>query len=110
LAEWIGDRRSDKKSGIIDKLGIGLENMIIETFPWWSWDPVGDSHKKIVEEIKEFYIINKIKPREKSSQATPDEIRLARWISQRKKNKKAGKLDSELEALIRKELPWLCVE
>ena len=105
FASWIGSRRQNKKEGT---LNVDLESHIISTFSWWSWDKFGDSHKKIMNEISDFYKKYNDAPNQRGKRE--NERKLGIWIQGRRKYKKDGNLDAELEALIKKELPWLSLE
>jgi sulfur relay (sulfurtransferase) DsrC/TusE family protein len=99
LATWISHRREDKKKGILDA---ELEAKII-TLPWWSWDPFTDAHTKAIEDLKLFYETYKEVPISRGKR--PNEKTLATWMSARRKDKKKGKLDAEIEAQVLT-LPW----
>ena len=95
LFKYISHRRGDKKTG---DLSPELEEKIIKELPWLSWDPIFDSHLKIIEEIGEFYNIWGEKP--KNGGKRDHESRLASWIATRRKNKKVNKLPANLEKAI----------
>ncbi len=99
LTIWIENRRRDKKMG---RLSAELETNIL-TLPWWSWDPVADSHQKTIEDLKEFYQTYQEAPYDKGTR--PNEKKLASWIGTRRIDKREGKLSAELEAHILT-LPW----
>ena len=103
LAIYIMSRRKDKKNG---KLTLELEKQIIEDLPWFRWSPFIEEHIKMIKLLKEFYEKYNKKPTYYIKNSI-DENSLSMWIGSRKKNKKNGKLDKELEDLIKEECPWL---
>jgi len=105
LATWIFERRKDKKKGRLDD---DFESAILKAFPWWSWDPNGDSRIQNIKCILEFYTKYGETPKKGGSRGSENELAL--WISYCRQRKRMGKLGDDFEVLIRKELSWLSLE
>ena len=101
LSRCIGIRRREKRNEVLSK---ELEAKILSTFPWWSWDPITDSHNKTITDLKTFYEIYKEEPKQREMR--PNEKTLAKWVVRRRQEKKKGVLSKELEAKILSDLPW----
>jgi hypothetical protein len=98
LACWIQNRRRDKKKGENSELC----DRINSEFSWWSWDPFVDEHEKTIQHLHAFYA-KFGKPKQDGLREKEDF--LARWICQRRIDKKKGK-NSELCARIHSEFSW----
>ena len=103
LSTYISIRKRDKKAG---ELPIEVEELLFKELPWLL---LGNSdwehHLKTIEELVKFYNTYNEPPKGRGSRT--DESRLANYISNRKKDKKAGKLSEELENIIKEKLAWL---
>ena len=101
LVSWIGNRRTSAKLG---KVSDDLKEQIKTSCPWFSWNTIIDGHVRKIKELKEFYEKYNELPKQKGTRE--NEKILAEWISSCCKNKKNGKLDTELETKIMTECPW----
>ena len=99
LATWVHKRRGNKKDGT---LSTELEGTIM-TLTWWSWEPIADNHRTIIEDIKIFYDTYQEVPVKNGKR--PNEAHLASWISNRRTHKKNNTLSDELEVMIMT-IPW----
>ena len=81
-----------------------LKEQIKTSCPWFSWNTIIDGHVRKIKELKEFYEKYNELPKQKGTRE--NEKILAEWISSCCKNKKNGKLDTELETKIMTECPW----
>lgn len=104
LYEYLNSRKKDKREG---SLKPEVEELITSKLPWMSFEKsVMKQHIKTIEQLKEFYDTFKNKPRQRGTR-TDNENSLALYISSRKKDYKAGKLNSQVNEMIKEKLPWL---
>ena len=101
LSTWIQHRREDRKKG---RLNIDLETAIENALPWFSWDPIGESHAKMILDMQSFYEAFQDAPVSRGERE--NEKTLSKWIQHRKEEKKKGKLSIDLETKIKSSLPW----
>lgn len=101
LAIWMCNCRRKKKN---NKLDAALENKINEYLPWFSWNPFNDAHIKALQLTIAFY--NEFKEAPKQRGKRLNEKICANWIGDRRKDKKKGILDPELEKKIIEKIPW----
>ena len=103
LSAWMGSRRNDKKKG---RLSEELEKIISDSIPWFSWDPIQDMHKKMISDIVTFYKKYKYCPKQKGVLENGNEAKMATYISNRRHDKKLGKLTLDIENSINEKMPW----
>jgi superfamily II DNA or RNA helicase len=101
LATWTGHRRKDNKNGTLDS---DLKGQIECQLPWWSWNPIADSHTKAILDLVAFHDEHREAPKHEGTR--PGEKELATWTSNRRNNKKKGTLSSDLKEQIERKLPW----
>jgi sulfur relay (sulfurtransferase) DsrC/TusE family protein len=106
LAEYLSDRRKDKKKG---KLSIELENQLTSKLPGFNFitdkEKKANIHTNNINNLKDFYEKYNEKPRERGDRIL--EKFLAKYISHQRDNKKKGKLSAELEKQIKDSCPWI---
>jgi len=103
LWHYILGQRAAKRKGIIEK---DLEELILKELPWFRWNVFDAQHTKSIEQLKLFYETYHDEPKKNGIRADGNEKNLCNYIGDRRKNKKSGTLDPELEGKIMLELPW----
>ena len=101
LAQWMSDRRKDKKKGTLDP---ALESALIASCPWFSFDPIADAHTTSIRDIKAFYETFGEEPKQGGKRL--NEKQLAAWMGHRRQDKKKGTLDPTIEATLLTACPW----
>ena len=102
LYQWISDIRKDKKKGKLDSV---LETTLNEKFSWLSLDPIADAHTLMISDIKQFHAEHGTEPKQKGGKS-PNETNMAKWMTQRRTDKKNNKLADVLENALFKSCPW----
>jgi superfamily II DNA or RNA helicase len=103
LCNYIGDRRKNKKAGTLDPK---LEAKIMLELPWFKWEILEGQHTSTIQAIKVFYEKYGEEPNKRGTRDDGNESKLGMYISQRRVNKKKGKLREGLEDYINEQIPW----
>ena len=67
-----------------------------------------DRHKMMIEKIKKFYLQYEQAPKQYGKRE--NEVRLAKYIFNRRRDKNCGKLSKMVEDIIKEQLPWICLD
>ena len=102
LASWMGQKRNLIKK---DTINTSIHELIKENLPWFSLNPILDTHNKSISQLNDFY--KKYKEPPKIKGLRENEHILASWMSTRRRDKKKDKLDADLEKNINITCPWL---
>ena len=107
LSRWMSGIRHSHKS---NKLPKDLLNKIVESLPWFIWGNTNTKNtNKTVKELQLFYERHG-EPKHKGEKENGLEHKLAVWITNRRVEKRKGKLDVDLENLIKQSFPWFIWE
>ena len=105
--EWIQTVKEAKKN---NKLDSEIENLINSELPWFIWGNTNTKNtNKTVKELQLFYERHG-EPKHKGEKENGLEHKLAVWITNRRVEKRKGKLDIDLENLIKQSFPWFIWE
>jgi len=74
--------------------------------PLFSWDPKIEDRNTLLANISRFYAKYKEEPKQNGTREDGHEAKMAAYLSQRRNNKKKGKLNEEIKKQINKALPW----